>query len=83
MEINKNSKLLNIKAGQFLKSSRINKGMTGQELGHFLSVSQQQVSRYENGKNKLTIEMLNLMFNHLDISWKDFVNNVIEDQSYL
>ncbi|MEX5923858.1 helix-turn-helix domain-containing protein [Providencia hangzhouensis] len=35
---------------KYLKSARIEKSLTGTELGKLLNLSQQQISRYENGQ---------------------------------
>ncbi|MEX5986837.1 helix-turn-helix domain-containing protein [Providencia hangzhouensis] len=43
--------ILNSAASSFLKKLRKQNGITEGELAILLKISQQQVSRYENGKN--------------------------------
>lgn len=58
--------MLNDVASSFLKRVRKQNGITEGELAILLKISQQQVSRYENGKTKLTIGRIN---QYLDIFW--------------
>ncbi|WP_369308764.1 helix-turn-helix domain-containing protein [Providencia rettgeri] len=44
--------------GTYLKQRRKAVGLTGAQLASRLSISQQQVSRYERGKNAITIQGL-------------------------
>ncbi|WP_348632650.1 helix-turn-helix domain-containing protein, partial [Providencia rettgeri] len=44
--------------GSFLKHRRKVVGLTGSQLASRLKISQQQVSRYERGKNAITIQGL-------------------------
>lgn len=44
--------------GTYLKHRRKAVGLTGAQLASRLSISQQQVSRYERGKNAMTIQGL-------------------------
>lgn len=44
--------------GKTIKKLRKEIGLTGEELANKLNISQQQVSRYERGINKLTVDML-------------------------
>ena len=48
--------------GSALKTRRIAQGMTGSDLAKLAHVSQQQISRYECGKNAFHIEMLHTLF---------------------
>ncbi|KSX93281.1 transcriptional regulator [Proteus mirabilis] len=50
--------------------------MTGAELGKLLNISQQQISRYERGINKIPIDMLFHILNIFDISISDFFEKV-------
>ncbi|MGG4608422.1 helix-turn-helix domain-containing protein [Providencia sp. Me31A] len=49
---------LNFKAGREIRKLRMEYGWSGGELAEKLDISQQQVSRYENGVNKINIELL-------------------------
>ncbi|MFP4817505.1 helix-turn-helix domain-containing protein [Providencia hangzhouensis] len=42
----------------FLKKKRKELGISGLELAKRLNISQQQVSRYERGVNKMSLDML-------------------------
>lgn len=56
--------------------------ITGKDLGVMLNISQQQVSRYENGITKITVTMLNDILNILDVSWEEFVSfNELYDET--
>ncbi|OAT34751.1 helix-turn-helix domain-containing protein [Proteus myxofaciens] len=68
---------LNAKTGAFIKKHRIDKGLTGVLFGNLLFISQQQVSRYETGKNVLSITMLNHCLNVLGLTWEDYIKEVI------
>ncbi|MEQ5306297.1 helix-turn-helix transcriptional regulator [Providencia rettgeri] len=70
---------INITIGEFLKESRKNKNMTGRELAKLMHVSQQQISRYETGQTKLTLEQLNMLLVLLGRSWSE-VFHIIEDE---
>lgn len=47
--------------------------ITGKDLGVMLNISQQHVSRYENGITKITVTTLNDILNILDVSWEEFI----------
>lgn len=57
---------IDISLGGYLRSSRKLKGMSGKELGEKVSLSQQQISRYERGINKFTLDMFIKMVKALD-----------------
>ncbi|QAV25222.1 helix-turn-helix domain-containing protein [Proteus hauseri] len=42
----------------FYKKKRKLKNLSGKELGKLLKLSQQQISRYENGKTSFTLEYI-------------------------
>lgn len=44
--------------GRRMKEARIQKGLTGAELGLFLDISAQQVSKFERGQNKVRASQL-------------------------
>ncbi|EQB2984580.1 helix-turn-helix domain-containing protein, partial [Proteus mirabilis] len=46
------------------------------ELGKLLNISQQQISRYERGINKIPIDILFHILNIFDISISDFFEKV-------
>lgn len=49
---------LSLYIGNYIRKRRKKAGLSGNELAELVNVSQQQISRYERGKNKLTIDML-------------------------
>lgn len=51
--------------------------MTGSDLANKLNISQQQVSRYERGINKFSVDMLFNITLILNVSFKDFINSII------
>lgn len=50
--------LISMHVGKLLRKKRQMLGLTGVELGKRLNISQQQVSRYENGSNQITVDRL-------------------------
>lgn len=57
-----------------LKSYRRRTGLTGSELAKRINVSQQQISRYENGVNHITFDKLLLLLNALEMDRYDIVS---------
>lgn len=72
---------LRIDIGLFLRKSRVNKSLTGFELGQLLNISQQQISRYERGETSISIELLDIMLKTLDKNWADFFFAVIANHA--
>ena len=50
--------------GDYLRATRVNKGLTGKELGTVMHMSQQQISRYERGRNKVSLDFI---FNYVTV----------------
>lgn len=72
----------NRRVGMFVRKHRISDGLSGCDLGKMIKISQQQVSRYERGCNSLSLYQLDQIIKSLNITWKDFVKEVIYfDQS--
>ncbi len=67
------SDFFNKKIGLFIKYKRKELGLTGQDLAIILNVSQQQISRYENGTTNITVTLLNKILMILDSSWSEFL----------
>lgn len=53
--------------GNYLRKARVSRGLSGNELGSIIRLSQQQVSRYELGINKLSLDKLIEIVIFLDI----------------
>ncbi|AXH63856.1 helix-turn-helix transcriptional regulator [Providencia huaxiensis] len=69
---------INKEIGQYLRGIRKEQNLTGGELARRLNISQQQISRYETGKTKLTFEMMDTILIIFNKSWRDFFNHVID-----
>ena len=72
----------NSTVGAFLRRRRVALNLSGNELGQALGLSQQQISRYEQGVTSMTLCRFNVFMTVLDFSWNDFFNEVIS-LSYL
>ena len=57
--------------GNHLRKVRVSKGLSGNELASIINLSQQQVSRYELGINKLSLEKLIEIVIFLEIDIND------------
>lgn len=81
----KQSTQLNKMIGQFIRESRLAKSLSGAEFGKLINVSQQQVSRYENGVTSLSIEALDNIFSALGINWSDFYQKIfhVHDDDFI
>lgn len=75
-------KTINDIASSFLKRIRKQNGLTEGEVAILLKVSQQQVSRYENGKTQLTIVKINQYLNIFGINWDDFIEGIKKKTKY-
>ncbi|MEQ4664221.1 helix-turn-helix transcriptional regulator [Providencia rettgeri] len=61
--------ILSSRVGYFLRMARKDKGLTGKDVAKLISVSQQQVSRYETGMTSLTLDQLEQYLIALDKTW--------------
>lgn len=59
--------------GLVLREFRKCKGLSGAELAKLVGLSQQQISRYESGKNQVTLYMLFEILMVLDVSIEKFI----------
>lgn len=75
--------ILNSAASSFLKKIRKQNGITEGELAILLKISQQQVSRYENGKTQLIIGRVNQYLEIFGLDWNYFTNEVIKNAKRL
>ncbi|NIH21127.1 helix-turn-helix transcriptional regulator [Providencia heimbachae] len=64
--------------GNHLRKARVSKGLSGNELATIINLSQQQVSRYELGINKLSLEKLIEIVIFLDIDINDITNLIVK-----
>lgn len=68
---------LNGRIGAYIRKTRKEMGMSASALGNKLNMSQQQISRCENGKTKLTFEFMNRVLVALNKQWYHLFNEVI------
>lgn len=73
-----NSKV-NILVGNYLRQKRIENDMTGAEISKLLHVSQQQISRYENGINTISFSLILLFLMKLNISVESFFISLLRE----
>lgn len=59
---------LNLFIGNLIKKKRKLKNLSGKELGRLLKLSQQQISKYENGKTSFTLENILIFSSVLDMN---------------
>lgn len=59
--------------GMVLREFRKCKGLSGAELAKLVGLSQQQISRYESGKNQVTLYMLFEILIALEVSIEKFI----------
>ncbi|KLN95535.1 helix-turn-helix domain-containing protein [Moellerella wisconsensis] len=70
-------------AGIFFKNLRKKNRISEKELAALLKVSQQQVSRYENGKTQLTIVKINQYLTVFGLSWGDFLEGLNKEKDVI
>ncbi|WP_369309694.1 helix-turn-helix domain-containing protein [Providencia rettgeri] len=68
--------------GNHLRKARVSKGLSGYELGSVIQLSQQQVSRYELGINKLSLDKLIEIVIFLDIDINEITKLIIKQVEY-
>ena len=62
--------------GEQLRLLRRDKGLTGRDFGALLDLSQQQISRYERGRNYITTDILLLMLSRLGVPPESFFRHL-------
>ncbi|SPY76327.1 helix-turn-helix domain-containing protein [Providencia rustigianii] len=65
--------------GNHLRKARVSKGLSGQELAGIIQLSQQQISRYELGINKLSLDKLIEIAIFLDIDINEITKMIINN----
>lgn len=63
-----------VQIGKFISELRKEKGLTQEQLGERLGVTQKTVSRWENGRNMPDIAMLPILCEELDINIAELMN---------
>lgn len=67
--------------GSRIKKLRREYGLTGAEVAVVLNVSQQQLSRYERGVNRIDIDSLVIIADFLKVSVHYFLEDINTDKS--
>ncbi len=67
------SKMNQVKIGKFIAALRKEKGMTQEQLGERLCVTNKTISRWENGNYMPNIEMLALLSKEFDVSINEII----------
>lgn len=68
---------VSIGVGRKIKETRKFAGISANALGQKLGLSQQQISRYENGKSSMTIDIVVMIARQLDISVNDLLSDYL------
>ena len=68
------SKMNQVKIGKFIAALRKEKGMTQEQLGEKLGVTNKTVSRWENGNYMPDIEMLSLLSKEFGVSINEIIS---------
>ena len=63
-----------VKIGKFIAALRKEKGMTQEQLGERLCVTNKTISRWENGNYMPNIEMLSLLSKEFDVSINEIIS---------
>ena len=63
-----------IKIGKFIAALRKEKGMTQEQLGEKLGVTNKTISRWENGNYMPDVEMLSLLSKEFDVSINELIS---------
>lgn len=66
---------INLKIGKYLKNIRKNNSIRKTDITKILGVSSQQLTKYENGSNRISAAKLILLFEKLGIDFNIFFNN--------
>lgn len=64
--------------GRYMRRRREEQSLNGHEVGKLMGLSQQQISRYERGENKATVEYLLLYLNQLHLPLEDLTTYLHE-----
>ncbi|WP_246191185.1 helix-turn-helix domain-containing protein [Aureimonas leprariae] len=69
---------IDVHVGQRLRSLRLDKGLTQEELGASVAVSYQQIQKYETGMNRISASRLYLLARHLGVGPAYFFEDLDE-----
>lgn len=71
---NKSPDVVDVHAGEILRGIRIMRGMSQKELADKCDVTFQQVQKYENGTNRMTISRLVKISKALNVNPMTFID---------
>lgn len=67
--------------GQKIKSIRCMRKLSGKELGDKIYMSQQNVSRIENGQVRIDVDLIRRISSALDVELYEIINNIGYERS--
>lgn len=67
---------INRRLGARIRTLRTMRGMSQSELGDAIGVTFQQVQKYENGKNKISVQRLRCISMALFVSYDDLLRDI-------
>ncbi|WP_300004056.1 helix-turn-helix transcriptional regulator [uncultured Cedecea sp.] len=67
---------LNMLMSSYFKSKRLERGLTGKQMGKLLCVSQQQISRYERGETVIPLSFMVFFLNSYAFNLNDFFDYI-------
>ena len=68
------AEVINNLVGKALYEARIKKGMSRKDLGQHVKLSQQQIEKYEKGKNRMSVGILMVFSELLEVPLSKLVN---------
>ena len=63
--------------GKRIRALRLERGLSQTELGNLLGVTFQQIQKYENGSNRISVHRLRLTARALEVSPSYFLEGII------
>jgi transcriptional regulator with XRE-family HTH domain len=67
-----------VRLGKAIQAARLDRGMTRRELGQHLRVTSQQIQKYEEGTNRITVTRLLQLARFLDVPVGEFLDDALE-----
>jgi transcriptional regulator with XRE-family HTH domain len=74
--VSNTSNPIDVHVGQRLRSLRLSKELTQEELGDLVGVSYQQIQKYETGANRISASRLYLLACRLEVGPEYFFNEL-------
>ncbi|WP_299998414.1 helix-turn-helix transcriptional regulator [uncultured Cedecea sp.] len=67
---------VNMLMSGYFKSKRLERGLTGKQIGELLCVSQQHISRYERGETTIPLSVMVFFLNSYAFNLNEFFNYI-------